>query len=80
MDSEGSTAQSVDVTDDEHYLKRELYELVKSDPSIFEFLQAGSLDGIWYWDLDSWHMLSSTAIYCQWVFTSIFSGRSATMF
>ena len=38
---------------DEHYLKAELYDLVRSDPRVFEFLQAGSLDGIWYWDLES---------------------------
>lgn len=37
----------------EHYLKQELYELVRNDPRIFEFLQAGSLDGIWYWDLEA---------------------------
>ena len=37
---------------EEHYLKQELYELVRSDPAIFEFLQAGSLDGIWYWDVE----------------------------
>ncbi|MBS2023914.1 MAG: PAS domain-containing protein [Deltaproteobacteria bacterium] len=36
----------------EHYLKRELYERVRSDSTIFEFLQAGSLDGIWYWDAE----------------------------
>ncbi|MBY6139591.1 PAS domain-containing protein [Leisingera daeponensis] len=36
-----------------HYLKRELYELVKSDEAIFDFLQIGSLDGIWYWDLEN---------------------------
>ncbi|WP_052272325.1 PAS domain-containing sensor histidine kinase [Leisingera sp. ANG-M7] len=36
-----------------HYLKRELYDLVKSDDAIFDFLQIGSLDGIWYWDLES---------------------------
>ena len=35
----------------DHYLKSELYALVESDPAIFEFLQAGSLDGIWYWDV-----------------------------
>ncbi|UWQ79959.1 PAS domain-containing protein [Leisingera sp. S132] len=35
-----------------HYLKRELYDLVKSDDAIFDFLQIGSLDGIWYWDLE----------------------------
>lgn len=39
-----------------HYLQRELYELDQTDSSIFEFLQAGSLDGVWYWDLtDSAH-------------------------
>ena len=36
----------------EHYLKTELYELVRKDRAIFEFLQAGSLDGIWYWDVE----------------------------
>ena len=36
-----------------HYLKEELYSLVREDPAIFEFLQNGSLDGIWYWDLES---------------------------
>ena len=40
------------MSQDEHYLKKELYELVRSDPAIFEFLQAGSLDGIWYWDVE----------------------------
>ncbi|OBY28584.1 PAS domain-containing protein [Leisingera sp. JC1] len=38
---------------DMHYLKRELYDLVKSDDAIFDFLQIGSLDGIWYWDLEN---------------------------
>lgn len=38
--------------DTDHYLKRELYERIQSDPKFFDFLQAGSLDGIWYWDLD----------------------------
>ncbi len=36
-----------------HYLAKELYDLVRSDSSIFDFLQAGSLDGIWYWDLEN---------------------------
>jgi len=35
-----------------NYLQKELYDLVQSDSSVFEFLQAGSLDGIWYWDLE----------------------------
>ena len=40
------------MSQEEHYLQTELYELVRSDPAIFEFLQAGSLDGIWYWDVE----------------------------
>lgn len=36
-----------------NYLKNELYDLIKKDPKIFDFLQSGSLDGIWYWDLDN---------------------------
>ncbi|WP_028829869.1 sensor domain-containing diguanylate cyclase [Proteocatella sphenisci] len=35
------------------YLKNELYNLVKNDTNIFEFIQSGSLDGIWYWDLEN---------------------------
>ena len=35
-----------------HYLERELYELIQADRRIFEFLQEGCLDGIWYWDLE----------------------------
>lgn len=38
---------------DEHYLKKELYGQVSRAPEIFEFLQSGSLDGIWYWDLEN---------------------------
>lgn len=37
---------------DEHYLRDELYGLVAQQPEIFEFLQRGSLDGLWYWDLE----------------------------
>jgi len=37
----------------ENYLKKELYNLVKRDSKIFEFIQSGSLDGIWYWDLEN---------------------------
>ena len=36
----------------EHYLKTELYQLLQQDAGIFEFLQSGSLDGLWYWDLE----------------------------
>ncbi len=38
---------------EEHYLERELHERVKKDQSIFEFLQQGALDGIWYWDIEN---------------------------
>lgn len=37
---------------DNHYLKEELYNLIKTDDSIFDFIQESSIDGIWYWDLD----------------------------
>lgn len=40
-------------TEEQHYLQRELYELIQKDQSLFEFLQQGSLDGIWYWDLEN---------------------------
>ncbi len=36
----------------DHYLKEELFSLLKKDDSVFDFLQSGSLDGIWYWNLE----------------------------
>ena len=36
-----------------HYLKKELNEQIQKDVSVFEFLQNGSLDGIWCWDLEN---------------------------
>lgn len=36
-----------------NYLKEELYELIKTDDSIFDFIQESSLDGLWYWDLEN---------------------------
>ena len=36
-----------------NYLKKELYELIKSDESIFDFIQESSVDGLWYWDLEN---------------------------
>lgn len=38
--------------EDKHYLKQELYKLIQTDISYFEFIQNSSLDGIWYWDLE----------------------------
>jgi len=37
----------------ENYLKTELYNKLKSDPSIFDFIQSEILDGLWYWDLEN---------------------------
>lgn len=37
----------------QHYLEAELYKRMASDSEIFDFLQEGSLDGIWYWDLEN---------------------------
>jgi PAS domain S-box-containing protein len=36
-----------------HYLEAELYSRIRTDPAIFDFLQEGSLDGLWYWDLEN---------------------------
>jgi PAS domain S-box-containing protein len=36
-----------------HYLRDELYKLIKTDDTIFEFLQSAALDGLWYWDLEN---------------------------
>lgn len=36
-----------------HYLKEELYERVKKDELIFDFIQSGSLDGLWYSDIEN---------------------------
>lgn len=33
-------------------LKRELYDLIRTDESIFDFIQDSALDGLWYWDLE----------------------------
>jgi len=35
-----------------HYLEQELYENMREGEGPFEWLQAGSLDGVWYWDLE----------------------------
>lgn len=39
--------------EDNHPLKEELYKLIQTDISYFEFIQSGSLDGMWYWDLEN---------------------------
>ncbi len=36
-----------------HYLEAELYRRIAADEEIFDFIQSGSLDGLWYWDLES---------------------------
>lgn len=35
----------------QNYLKKELFAQVQQDSLIFEFIQEGVLDGVWYWDL-----------------------------
>jgi len=37
---------------EKHYLERELDELLARDRAMWRFLRAGSLDGVWYWDLE----------------------------
>lgn len=50
-----------------HYLKQELYDLIKTDESIFDFIQEVCTDGMWFWDIEKpenewmnarfWHIL-----------------------
>ncbi len=35
-----------------HYLEQELRALLRTDPKVLDWLDTGSLDGIWYWDLE----------------------------
>lgn len=46
------TVTSVDPDTSKHYLEQELHEQVREDPEIFRFLENGSLDGLFYWDLE----------------------------
>jgi PAS domain S-box-containing protein len=34
------------------YLQKELYDRIKHEDAIFDFLQSSSVDGLWYWDLE----------------------------
>lgn len=38
---------------EKHYLEDELEQLIVDDISMWHFLQEGSLDGVWYWDLEN---------------------------
>lgn len=38
--------------DQDYYLKKELYSLLKKDAKIFDFIQSVCLDGLWFWDLE----------------------------
>ncbi len=37
----------------DQHLKNELYDLMREDSRVFEFIQTGSFDGLWYWDLEN---------------------------
>ncbi len=41
-----------EINSEQNYLEKELYELIKSDESIFRFMQDSALDGLWFWDLE----------------------------
>ena len=36
----------------QHYLETELRQLIAAGGDTWDFLQQGSLDGVWYWDLE----------------------------
>ena len=37
----------------DHYLKRELHDLIRKDSSVFEFFMEGSFGGVWFRDLEN---------------------------
>ena len=37
----------------ENYLKKELYDKIRKDDDLFDFIQEAALDGLWYWDLEN---------------------------
>ena len=41
------------MTDSEHYLKTELYKRIQTEPELFDWVEHGSLDGLWFWDLQN---------------------------
>ena len=49
----GNSLKNSSKPNDGKYLQDELYSQIKTDSSIFEFLENASLDGIWYWDLEN---------------------------
>ena len=40
-------------TKQKHYLEAELESLFRTNPDMFRFLREGSLDGVWYWDIEN---------------------------
>ncbi len=36
-----------------HYLESEINARFRDDPQMWQFIQHGSLDGVWYWDLEN---------------------------
>ncbi|QQR88765.1 MAG: PAS domain-containing protein [Myxococcales bacterium] len=47
-ETDGEKQYGDPMSQDVHYLKKELYEQLERSPELFDFIQAGSLDGIWY--------------------------------
>lgn len=35
-----------------HYLQEELYQCIREESDLFDFIQNAALDGMWYWDLE----------------------------
>lgn len=45
-------ARNMKTKEARHYLDIELEKLVQGDPKFWNFIRKGSLDGVWYWDLE----------------------------
>lgn len=46
-------AQALNLAPRQHPLETELNDLIAQDKRMWEFLQHGSLDGVWYWNLEN---------------------------
>ncbi|GAA4277127.1 PAS domain-containing sensor histidine kinase [Aquimarina mytili] len=52
MENDQNKKENPVAEENENYLKKELYALIKDDSTLFDFLQEAALDGLWFWDLN----------------------------
>lgn len=53
MDQQDSCTNSNCDNDNARYLRNELYQRIRDEPELFDWLQKASIDGLFYWDLEN---------------------------